>query len=301
MGLPNSGKSSITNIIKNHLCPIDEDCNDQNAKAYDFDVLGTQVRLWNFEEAEWKRENTRYELDTITRLIYVLDIQNEAKYNQSISYLHFILQAIPNIDFDNFQIIMLFHKYDPNLAHNPQMVIQSRKLLTKVIKTIRSFPIVLKMFQTSVEEPFSLISCITQQIVEDEGLINILQNSLYSLAKKWHLPYISILTNQMIELTNYHKPQINFEEIQKRVFEKINKYSEALDILSEVETEYNNMIFNFSKFYLSYPFGLQPIFLIWSIPKNFPRFHDLTEDLYQLRESIKILFYNQQAVFLQAS
>ncbi len=120
LGLDNSGKSSILLSLTRHsnllnfltLAPthgIDRLNYEENGKIFN---------LWDFGGQEQYRVNHLKELDKylvgIDKLFFVIDIQDNARYDSALDYLEKILAKIKNHD-EPFEFTIFLHKYDPNI------------------------------------------------------------------------------------------------------------------------------------------------------------------------------------------
>lgn len=121
MGLEASGKTSIV------LCHFKKDKNllsyfnlpaTRRYKISEVNIDGKRVSLWDFGGQKQYREhymvNMLEHLEETNELIYVVDIQDPDRYDESIGYFEDIIRNVKLMD--AHPVLKLYlHKWDPNL------------------------------------------------------------------------------------------------------------------------------------------------------------------------------------------
>ncbi len=124
MGLDNSGKTSIllslkqdTNLLSFISLKPTKGINIEN-----FEVSDKELSVWDFSGQEIYRDDHlssfyKYS-EKISKLIYVIDIQDVKRYKSALSYFQQIMNLLER-DRIIIDIIFFLHKFDPNLKKKP--------------------------------------------------------------------------------------------------------------------------------------------------------------------------------------
>lgn len=134
MGLDNSGKTSITLSLQG-IKNIPSFCALKPTKQYlinNFTKFDIEFSIWDFGGQEQLRKdylnNFNSYIKGTDKLIYVIDIQDTQRYDQTLTYLISIIDLLGRESLDiDFSIFL--HKYDPDLH------ITNKKLTEKVVNT----------------------------------------------------------------------------------------------------------------------------------------------------------------------
>lgn len=120
MGLDNSGKTSIVLCLRGvkDLSSFSSLNPTRGFKINKFQALGSEYSIWDFGGQEQFREgylnDFQNHIKKTNKFIYVLDIQDQERFDISLEYLGKIVILLKkhnvNIDFSIF-----LHKYDPDL------------------------------------------------------------------------------------------------------------------------------------------------------------------------------------------
>ncbi|NVM01166.1 MAG: GTP-binding protein [Candidatus Helarchaeota archaeon] len=156
IGLDNAGKTTILKTLKQELTPKmfanmkpTTGVNIEEFTAVD----GTKFMVWDFggqlsfREEYFRRKD--YYFSKISKLIYVIDIQDPDRFDESITYLLNITgvvklqKPIPNF-------IIFVHKYDPELLSSEKYENLFNQLTGKIKTIFKPLNIPLKFFKTSV-------------------------------------------------------------------------------------------------------------------------------------------------------
>lgn len=129
-GLNNSGKSSIALCLqrKNNLSYFTSlaPTRDHNIISFKDQKSNMRISIWDFGGQKRHRKQHLERLADefsigVSKLIYVIDIQDEERYELSLEYFQEILKELEKIK-NNLRISVFLHKYDPNLEFNEQKI-----------------------------------------------------------------------------------------------------------------------------------------------------------------------------------
>jgi len=160
MGLDNSGKSSIVLCLKGvkNLASFNAIKPTRGFEINKFNTMGSGFNIWDFGGQEKFREDYvkdfKNHIKGTSKLIYVLDIQDQDRYDLSLQYLAKIIALLQknklNPDFSLF-----LHKFDPDIELITQDI--NEELIQTLIKQIEDitptdFPY--QIYKTSIYTVF---------------------------------------------------------------------------------------------------------------------------------------------------
>jgi len=137
MGLDNSGKTSIVMCLKGvkNLSSFNTVSPTRGFETISFKALGSEFNIWDFGGQQKLREeylkNFKDHIKGASKLIYVIDIQDENRYDTALEYLAEIIKLLRKTKI-NLEFSLFLHKFDPDLEilkkEIKEEVIQSLKL-----------------------------------------------------------------------------------------------------------------------------------------------------------------------------
>lgn len=120
-GLADGGKTSILLLLdkKFSLLPTVKPTIKAKRTFYTNSLLGIQVTRWDLGGQKLYRkiyinEKSKYFSETQT-IFYVIDIQSQDKFEEVLIYLKDIINIVSENHIENFQLLILLHKYDPDI------------------------------------------------------------------------------------------------------------------------------------------------------------------------------------------
>ena len=150
MGLDNAGKTSIVNILNNEFANISNLIPTSGIERHYLELLGTHIMIWDYGGQKFYRQHflksSEIYLKGTDILLYVIDIMDVDRYQESITYLKHIFQRL--LDTNNpFHFGVFFHKFDQ--LSDKKFHHHSQKLLNKIVKTLGASPIPIEFFKTT--------------------------------------------------------------------------------------------------------------------------------------------------------
>ena len=140
MGLDNSGKTSIVLCLRGmkNLSSFTSLSPTRGFKIKKFQALGSEYSIWDFGGQKQFREaylnDFQNHIKKTNKFIYVLDIQDQERFDISLDYLDRIVILLRkhnvNIDFSIF-----LHKYDPDLEFTNKDF--NEKAVSELIRNIK--------------------------------------------------------------------------------------------------------------------------------------------------------------------
>ena len=235
-GLDNAGKTSI-------LTALD--------KKYDFakDIvqLKPTIRV-EYHKMNFLRNNTifwdmggqdqyreiymNYQdvyFDATDLLIYVIDIQDPDRFENSLEYLNSILTFFTESKMD-VPIIVTFHKYDPDLRDNEIILSNIDNLRDKILDKFPSFKILFQ--QTSIYDIISIVQLVSY------GL-SVFDDKFFELSELLE-KFIDIFKSQALIVFDHNGIIISeyYSDIESDVYiELLGSIKEHLFLLKRMEEE----------------------------------------------------------------
>ena len=162
IGLDNAGKTAILNKFGGRL-GIDDLANLKPTKGVDRRHIKTEksdldLFIWDFGGQEkfrskYLKNPEKYFLQ-VDLLIYVIDLQDSERFPESFEYFEQILKTLTILEEDPFVLIYI-HKFDPDLKHDPETLLNIELLKDNLNQSLTSFGYDYEAYLTSI---YSLIT-----------------------------------------------------------------------------------------------------------------------------------------------
>ena len=162
IGLDNAGKTAILNKFGGRL-GITDLANLKPTKGVDRRYIETEnssldLYVWDFGGQEkfrskYLKNPEQYFLE-VDLLIYVIDLQDSERFPESFEYFEQILKTLTVLEEDPFVLIYI-HKFDPELKHDPEALLNIELLKDNLNQTLTSFGYDYEAYLTSI---YSLIT-----------------------------------------------------------------------------------------------------------------------------------------------
>ncbi len=161
LGLDNGGKTSIILSLKKDVNLLDY-TSLEPTKKYEqkvFEDGENKISIWDFGGQQQYREdhlkNLNVHLTEATKINYVIDIQDQLRYDLSLQYFEAILKVLKNENI-SIKLSIFLHKYDPHLEFDEEIVSDLINKINDKIPPNFDFNI----FKTSIYTVFRKISVI---------------------------------------------------------------------------------------------------------------------------------------------
>jgi len=229
--------------------------------------------------------------DATDLLIYVIDIQDPERFENSLEYLDAILTFFTESKMD-VPLIITFHKYDPDLRGNDKILQDIDELRTRILDNYSNFKILFQ--QTSIYDIISIVQLVSY------GL-SVFDKKFFELSELLE-NYIEVFGSQALLVFDRNGIIISeyYSDIEPEVYvELLESIKEHLFLLKRMEEEstyeYDHDISSIEHTLFSYLHRLKlgsELFFISAVTKesqkddlliNFPEFlEDLTLILKEL-------------------
>lgn len=159
-GLDNAGKTAILKKFGGRL-GIADLAKLQPTKGVERKIIKSEkidLYLWDFGGQEKYRKGYLENVDQyfleIDLLIYVIDVQDSERFDQSFDYFEKVMETLITLE-ENPHILIFIHKYDPDLENDPQINLNVEYLKDKIQDLIAESDFNYEVYLTSI---YSLIS-----------------------------------------------------------------------------------------------------------------------------------------------
>ncbi len=116
LGLDAAGKTSFLSVLSKTYSSMIEPTPTKGIERSKRDVIGQTVDLWDFGGQKQYRDRylrSEKDLKGFDLVFYLIDVQDVDRFNESGEYLSNLLERME--DFDQNNLVICFHKYDPDL------------------------------------------------------------------------------------------------------------------------------------------------------------------------------------------
>ena len=137
-GLNNSGKTSILLLLNRKFSLLSSIKPTFKAKRslQSLSLLGVTISHWDLGGQEsfrkiYLEQKEKYFADAQS-IFFVIDIQQAVRYGEAIKYLSEILRVTKEMEQELPNLLILFHKYDPDIKNDPEINKEISELQDKI-------------------------------------------------------------------------------------------------------------------------------------------------------------------------
>lgn len=235
-GLDNAGKTSILTALDKKY-DFERDIVQLKptirVKYHKMNFLKNNTIFWDMGGQETYREMyMNYQdvyFDATALLIYVIDVQDPDRFNNSLEYLNMILTFFSESEMV-VPIIITFHKYDPELKANKEILANIEKLKEKILNEYPDFNILFQ--QSSIYDIISIVQLVSY------GL-SVFDKKFFELSELLE-HYIEIFNNQALIVFDRNGIIVSeyYSNIEPDVYvELLESIKEHLFLLKRMEEE----------------------------------------------------------------
>ncbi len=235
-GLDGAGKTSIILTLSRELSKIIKIEPTKSVKRTNFRLLGRQISEWDLGGQKsylisYLKNPSKY-FDNTEIAVYVIDILDNARILESISYLYDVVEKFKELKI-NPPLNIFFHKYDPRLIKRIKTVIEKQisELKEELQETLDYEDI--HYFNTSIYEPYTIMSAISEILLELYPKSELLQKTIEEFARKLDCEGLIIINKHSIILGSY----FNDNETNNLLSKTISYFLTLNDVFTEMDLE----------------------------------------------------------------
>lgn len=254
-GLDNAGKTSILTALDKKY-DFQKDIMELKptirVEYHKMNFLTTLVNFWDMGGQEIYREiyqkNQEVYFDGTDLLIYVIDIQDPNRFENSLEYLNSILQFFKDSDM-NVPIIVTFHKYDPDLRNDETILTNIEKLREMIFNKYSTFKILFQ--RSSIYDILSVIQLVSYGLsVFDEKFFE-LSELLETYLELFYSQALIVFDRNGIIISEYYSKEIETDNYIE-LLESIKEHLFLLKRMQEESYDENHNFFTIEDKLLTY-------------------------------------------------
>ncbi len=239
LGLDNAGKTSILYFLdrKFNLIRKLKPTAKSEVKSKTLDLLGLNLNMWDFGgQTSYRKqylENKDKYFSNINAVFFIIDIQDRKRAQIAINYLHNIGKIIRNYNPNLEEIVVLFHKYDPELHDNREYREYIESLKEQINSLSLDFEI--SFYTTSIYDGSNILKSFSDAVITKTGKGRLLENVLKDYTKKTFSSAALLLSESYLFLASRATKDryLNFctdivPELS-RVMDRLNKWNIKTD------------------------------------------------------------------------
>ncbi len=244
-GLDNAGKTSILRAFDkryNFQKEIVELKPTIRIEYHHIKFLGRNIHFWDMGGQEKYRiaylgKQDIYFNDA-SLIIYIIDIQDSSRYDLSLEYLDMILSYFEENQM-NVPLIVAFHKLDPDLRNNEDIIKMVQKLTENIFKIEK-----LKMLflQTSIYDIYSIVHLISSALSIFENKQAELKNLFQTYLKDLDGKSLILFDQNGIIISEYYTDSLDFS----LYLELLKSIKEHVILLKKIQEESHEHEYNFN-------------------------------------------------------
>ena len=235
-GLDFAGKTSIILALQREFSKIAVIEPTIGTQRTTFKLLGREVTEWDLGGQKsylisYLKNPGKFFEDTEIA-IYVIDILDSSRIIESLSYLFDVIEKFEELGIDP-PINIFFHKCDPKLIHNVEHEIEAQieELKKEIIETANYKNI--QFFCTSIYDPYTIMSSMSQILLELYPKSELIQKTIEEYAKKLDCEGLMIIDKNSIILGSSFKNDIS----KKLLRSTIGYFLSINDVFEDMELE----------------------------------------------------------------
>ena len=151
-------------------------------------------------------------------IYYLIDIQDELKFEESVGYLHNLLDIYRDLGYSK-EVIVCFSKYDPKFRHNEDYFERAKMLEHLILSQNKDLPF--KFFQISYYDISSISKAISYSLNKLLKLDDI-EQYLESLITKFGCNYAILYTNSGIIIADQYLNILDLKAFEETISSIIN-------------------------------------------------------------------------------
>jgi len=187
-GLEDAGKTSILLVLDKKFSLLTSVAPTIKAKrtSHTNKLLGISITRWDLGGQKSYRKiyldnKSKYFTD-MQSIFYVIDIQRQDKFDKALIYLKDIINIVVDNHPENFQLLILLHKYDPDIKNKKEMKDNIQFLESNIKSIIKNLKY--SLYRTSIYDDSSLLKTFSDGVFSATEKSKLLQSLLRDYMSK---------------------------------------------------------------------------------------------------------------------
>ncbi len=243
-GLDNAGKTSALIALRHKYNFYERVKNLKPTIKIDyssFKFLKTfRINLWDMGGQKKFRkiyvDNPIYFEDT-DYIYYLIDMQDEIKFEETVDYLHELLDIYRTLSYSN-EVIICFNKFDPQFKTSVEFIDRANMIKNLIISQNKD--IKFEFYYTSYYD----ISSISQAFSHSLSLLNLddIDDGLSKLVNNFNCRYAILYTDSGIIISDHYIDTMDIREFEEKISHKISEDLEFFQRLKDENVDIDDRI-----------------------------------------------------------
>ncbi len=219
-GLDTAGKTSIILALQREFSKIANITPTRGAQRRIFTFFGRKISEWDLGgqvsyRISYLKNPTKY-FEGTEIAIYVIDIQDQTRIKESLSYLKDVVEQFRELNI-NPPINVFFHKLDPVLKQNYQDEISN--LIVDLILKIKHLANYQKIqfFQTSIYDLPTIINAMSKIFLDLYPKTRLIEKTVEEFASKLNSEGLIVIDNNSLVVGSYYADEETKNILMKSV------------------------------------------------------------------------------------
>ncbi|TFG08104.1 MAG: GTP-binding protein [Promethearchaeota archaeon] len=235
-GLDNAGKTSALIALRKKYDFHEEIKNLKPTIKIEYNSFNFlnqyTINLWDMGgQAKYRKiyvNNPIYFTET-NFLYYLIDIQDEFKIEESVHYLHELLEIFREMGYKN-EVVICFNKYDPKYMDNEEFKDRVEMIRNLVLRNNKD--IIFKFYRTSIYDISSLSKAFSHSL---NKLLNLrgINNELKRIVSTYNCNHAILYTNTGLIVSDHYNESMDSRDFDELIKDKINDDLEFFQRLTD--------------------------------------------------------------------
>ena len=244
-GLDNAGKSSALIALRKKYNFYERVKNLKPTIKIDyssFKFLETyRINLWDMGGQKKFRKiyvsNPIYFTET-NYIYYLIDIQDEIKFEESVKYLHDLLDIYRDLDYSN-EVIICFNKYDPKFKNSEDFFDRAEMIKNLIVSQNKDMKF--KFFDTSYYDISSISKAISYSL--DKFLnLEVIDIGLSKIVNQFSCSYAILYTASGLIISDHYMDVMDIRAFEEKISNRINEDLEFFQRLKDEDVKIDDRV-----------------------------------------------------------
>lgn len=244
-GLDNAGKSSALIALRKKYNFYERVKNLKPTIKIDyssFKFLETyRINLWDM--GGQKKFRKIYVSDPIyftetNYIYYLIDIQDEIKFEESVKYLHDLLDIYRDLNYSN-EVIICFNKYDPKFKNSEDFFDRAEMIKNLIVSQNKDMKF--KFFDTSYYDISSISKAISYSL--DKFLnLEVIDIGLNKIVNQFSCSYAILYTASGLIISDHYMDVMDIRAFEEKISNRINEDLEFFQRLKDEDVKIDDRV-----------------------------------------------------------
>ena len=244
-GLDNAGKSSALIALRKKYNFYERVKNLKPTIKIDyssFKFLETyRINLWDMGGQKKFRKiyvsNPIYFTET-NYIYYLIDIQDEIKFEESVKYLHDLLDIYRDLNYSN-EVIICFNKYDPKFKNSEDFFDRAEMIKNLIVSQNKDMKF--KFFDTSYYDISSISKAISYSL--DKFLnLEVIDIGLSKIVNQFSCSYAILYTASGLIISDHYMDVMDIRAFEEKISNRINEDLEFFQRLKDEDVKIDDRV-----------------------------------------------------------